>query len=367
MKTFINALGTANPAYSRSQEYATDFIAKMMKLSGTKKKHLESASLNSGIKNRFSVLEDYTKECGDFSFFPNTEDFLPFPTTADRMRIYEKEAIELACEAIKNCVAKLKNFSLSEVTHVITVSCTGMYTPGIDIELVQRLNLKSHTHRTAINFMGCYGAFNGLKMANAFCLADPDATVLLVCVELCSLHIQKNSALDNIFANLLFADGAAAVIVQAKHGDAQSLLMENFYCDLVPDTGEQMAWHVGNTGFEMALSAYVPRTIEKGIAAFSEKLLLKGGYKISDMDFFAIHPGGRKILEACETALGISHEDNRYSYAVLEQFGNMSSATVLFVLEAILRDVTVNDQDKKILGMGFGPGLTLESMLLKVC
>ena len=366
METFITAIGTANPIHKRSQAYAADFIANLMGLSATKQKRLVTLYTNSGIDYRYTVLEDYTKEFQDFTFFPPSADFEPFPTTAARMDVYKKEAIELAISAVNNCLKNLSNFSLSKVTHLITVSCTGMYTPGIDIGLVKRLNLNSYTQRTAINFMGCYGAFIGLKTANAICKADPDATVLLVCVELCSLHVQKDQQLDNVFANLLFGDGAAAAIIQSEKTDTAALALEQFHNELIPDTNEEMAWHIGDTGFEMALSAYVPQIIKSGIAEFSEKILAKMNYKISDIDFFGIHPGGRKILEACETALGITARDNRYSYDVLRNYGNMSSCTMLFVIAAIIRDLGEQDHGKKILGLGFGPGLTLEAMLMRV-
>jgi alpha-pyrone synthase len=366
MESFITGLGTANPDFKRSQTYTADFIANLMGLSDKKRNRLIDLFTNSGIENRFSVLEDYTKAHGDFTFFSNNSDYEPFPSTAERMRIYKQEALKLALRAIENCMAKQPNFSLNQVTHVITVSCTGMYTPGLDIELVQHLKLKTQTQRTAINFMGCYGAFTGLKAANAICLSEPIATVLLVCVELCSLHVQKTPTLDNLFANLLFGDGAAAVIIQNKVTRLPALALESFYCELAPDSKQAMAWHIGDTGFEMSLSSYVPKIIKSGIKNFSANILALQNNRLSDIAFFAIHPGGKKILEACEQALGISAAENRYAYEVMRQFGNMSSCTILFVIKAILNDRKAADNHKKILGLGFGPGLTLESMLLRL-
>jgi alpha-pyrone synthase len=366
MEAFITAIATASPVHKRSQAEAAIFIADAMGLQGKKRKQLETFFANSGIDYRYSVLTDYTKEMGDFSFFPNTHDFEPFPSTAARMGIYKKEALQLALTAIQNCAAKLTDFSLSEITHLITISCTGMYTPGIDIELVHTLPLKSSTQRTAINFMGCYGAFNGLKTADTICRANPEAKVLVVSVELCSLHLQKIPVMDNIISSVIFGDGAGAAIVESKPRATRSLALENFYCDIIPDSNEQMAWHIGNTGFEMALSAYVPATIKTGIADFSKRIAAKYKMPLTDIDLFAIHPGGKKILEACEKALNITKEDNKYAYEILKNYGNMSSASILFVLEALLRDIDDNDHNKKIMGLGFGPGLTLESMLLRI-
>ena len=366
MESFITGLGTANPDFQRPQTMTANFIANLMDLSDKKRSRLTELFANSGIENRYSVLEDYTKSNGEFTFFANNSDFEPFPSTAERMRIYKQEAIKLALRAIENCTASLPGFSLKDITHVITVSCTGMYTPGLDIELVQQLKLKTETQRTAINFMGCYGAFTGLKAANAICKSETSATVLLVCVELCSLHVQKKSTLDNLFANLLFGDGAAAVIIQNQVTRLPALALESFYCELAPDSKQAMAWHIGDTGFEMSLSSYVPKIIKSGIKKFSANILAKRNNQLSDIAYFAIHPGGKKILEACEQALGISTADNRYAYAVMRQFGNMSSCTVLFVIKAILEERNHQDHQKKILGLGFGPGLTLESMLLRL-
>jgi alpha-pyrone synthase len=366
METFITGLGIANPNFKRSQAFTANFIASLMSLSDKKRSSLMDLFINSGIENRYSVLEDYTKNSGDFTFFPNSSDFEPFPTTSQRMHVYKQEALKLSLLAIENCISNLSGFSLNQVTHVITVSCTGMYTPGLDIELVQHLKLKTHTHRTAINFMGCYGAFTGLKTANAICLSDPNATVLLVSVELCSLHVQKNPTLDTLFANLLFGDGAAAAIIQSRVSHSPALALENFYCELAPDSNQAMTWHIGDTGFEMSLSSYVPKIIKSGIKNFCANILAVKNNILSDIAFFAIHPGGKKILEACESALGISKHDNRYAYEVMRQYGNMSSCTVLFVIKAILNESKTEDHHKKILSLGFGPGLTLESMILRL-
>jgi alpha-pyrone synthase len=366
MATYLSAIGTANPKHKRSQASAADFLANLMGLKGKMREKLLTLFLNSGIHYRYSVIADYTLEPDEFTFFSTTEDFEPFPTTSARMTIYKTEAVELAIAAIINCINQMIDFSLSEVTHLITVSCTGMHSPGIDIEIIKRLNLNTQTQRIAINFMGCYGAFIGLKTAKAICASDTNATVLVVCVELCSLHVQKKPDLDNMLANLLFADGAAATIIQSETKQKLALVLENFHSELLPDTHNDMTWQIGDQGFEMSLSAYVPRIINAGIDKFCQGLFAKMDYKISDIDFFAIHPGGKKILEACENALGITAGDNRYAYSILEQFGNMSSGTVLFVLAAIMQDLREHDNDKKILGLGFGPGLTLESMLLRV-
>jgi alpha-pyrone synthase len=282
------------------------------------------------------------------------------------MQVYRHEALPLALKAVHTCIKGYSSRQASEITHIITVSCTGMYAPGLDIELIEALALPTSTQRYNINFMGCYAAFNGLKLADAICKSTPDALVLLVCVELCTIHYQKSKNYDQWVSNALFGDGAAAVLLDSKNpSNEKALSLENFYCDIAPEGKDEMAWHVGNTGFEMILSSYVPSLVRLGIKQLTNALLLNTGCSIQDVDYFAIHPGGKKILTAVEDALGIKKEDNRFAYEVLKQYGNMSSPTVLFVLSAIFEQLTNADHDKTILSVAFGPGLTMESMLLK--
>lgn len=364
MESKITAIGVATPRYKRSQEETADLISLGFHLKPKQEKLLKSIYKSSGIENRYSVISDYGKLPGEFEFFPNQAGE-SFPTTSARMHLYKENALNLALEAIKNCLNSLDEFDKKEITHLITVSCTGMYAPGLDIEIVQKLELNSSLKRTTINFMGCYGAFNGLKVADAFCQASSDATVLVVCVELCSLHFQNSFTIESIISNAIFADGAAAVLVQGRSMNRKYLSMENFYCDLVPQTNQEMAWSIADSGFDIVLSSYVPEAIKSGIALFTDKLLQQADYSLDDIDYFAIHPGGMKILQACEESLNISVQDNHYSYEVLRNFGNMSSATVLFVLKQIWDDLQAGDENKNIFSCAFGPGLTLESMILR--
>ncbi len=361
MHAAIVSIGIANPPYKRAQRDVAELIADGFHLNAVQKKILKRIYKSSGIEQRYSVLADYCKLPGEFDFFPN-DPSANFPTTAQRMAVYKANALDLALAAIDDC---LKN-EIQDITHVITVSCTGMYAPGIDIEIVQRLNLSSSTQRTSINFMGCYGAFNGMKVADAICSADPDATVLLVCVELCSIHIQKDFTLENIISNAIFADGAAAVLIKGQPASTrQHLRFKSFHCDIMPQTSQEMAWHIGDSGFDMVLTSYVPQAIKSGIAAFTDKLFRQSNQSATDIDYFAIHPGGMKILKSCEESLGITPHDNRFSYDILRQYGNMSSATVLFVLKRIWDDLIDIGRNQTIFSCAFGPGLTLESMLLE--
>lgn len=364
-KSVISAIGTANPAYRQNQTTAAEIVSTILNLDAVQKRLLKSIYKSTGIEYRHSVLSDSCKKFGEFEFFPNELD-AEFPSTAQRMKIYKDNALDLALAAIKNCLDQLKDFNPQQITHVITVSCTGMYAPGIDIEIIQKLNLNSNVKRTAINFMGCYGAFNGIKVADALCKSESNAKVLVVCVELCTIHFQKKSDIDNIVANAIFADGAACVLIESELEQKKCFGLEAFHCDLLPQTSQEMAWHIADSGFDMILTSYVPEAIESGIAIFLQKLIAQTNLAVSDIDFFAIHPGGLKILQACQQSLSTSAEQNKYSYDVLREYGNMSSATVLFVLKKIWDDIANTDNLKNIFSCAFGPGLTLESMMLKI-
>ena len=321
---------------------------------------------HSGIEYRYSVVSDFgNDDLKDNVLFGKNG---PFPSTIQRLQLYQQKAIDIAANAVYDCLQKMPDGILDKITHLITVSCTGMHAPGIDIELVERLGLRRTIERTCINFMGCYGALNALKTADYICRAEENAKVLIVSVELCTLHFQKDNTLDNWIANSLFSDGAAAVIVENTNNfsgkDKSRMILKSFYSEFVHEAHDEMGWYVGNNGFEMKLTSKVSKMVKKHIQPIAEKLLGKAGLTFQEIDAFAIHPGGKKILEATEVALGISEKDNRFAYDTLRDFGNMSSATVLYVLKKILQD---GGQKKlqNVMGFAFGPGLTVESMILE--
>ncbi|MEQ9441181.1 MAG: type III polyketide synthase [Cyclobacteriaceae bacterium] len=376
MKSYIAAIGTAVPAHRTAQPSIAAFMARVLQLNDSEKHRLYALYRASGIQYRHSVLGDYGKS-DSFSFFPDTADLEPFPTIQERMEVYKREALALSYQSAKQCLQQLPKCSPDQITHLVFVSCTGMYAPGIDIELIHQLGLSYQVQRTAINFMGCYAAFNALKVADNIVRANPEANVLMVCTELCTLHFQKGKDEDNLLANALFADGSSAALISGKkYEQGIQLAIEQFYCDLVPEASQEMAWQIGNHGFEMKLSSYVPEVIKHGVHQLTQGLLQQlswsydevetGPEVLEKVDFYAIHPGGKRILQVIEQTLDMSREDNRYAYQVLQQCGNMSSATLLFVLKALWQDLSIADNDKSILGLAFGPGLTLESMLLRV-
>jgi predicted naringenin-chalcone synthase len=365
MESCITAIGVSNPEYKIAQSDIYEFMVEAHQLKKTEADRLKVIYENSGIDFRHSVIGDFGKKNGEYLFFKNTKDLEPFPTTIDRIKKYEISAADVCVDAVHDCLKKYPGFSLTDITHLITVSCTGMHAPGIDIELVEKLELNKSVERTCINFMGCYGAFNALKVADYICRADETASVLIVDVELCTLHFQKTNNIDNWLANALFADGASAVIVEPAAKANRGLKLKKFYTELVTEARNDMAWNIGNFGFEMKLSTHVSKKIKKAINSITSKLLNKVELSMNDIDRFAIHPGGRRILEVCEEEFHRVKDINQHSYHVLKNFGNMSSATILFVLNELMNDTTKQNRDSNILSFAFGPGLTFESMILQ--
>ncbi|GAB3559473.1 type III polyketide synthase [Spirosoma fluminis] len=367
---YVNGIGTAVPAYSSTQQNAAEFMADVLQLDERDSRRLMALYRHTRIDQRHSVLADYIRPKGEYTFYANTPGMEPFPTVGQRMGVYRHEAVPLALKAIQDCFESYPEFDPQSITHLITVSCTGLYAPGPDIEIIEALGLPTSTQRLAINFMGCYGAFNGLKTADAIVRADADAKVLVVCVELCTIHFQKKTETDHLLSNALFADGSAAVLVESRPRPAHSFRLRSFYCDLLPEGKEAMAWHISDFGFEMTLTSQVPTFIQQGIGQLMDRLLNQCQLTLDDIGYYALHPGGRRILEVIEEQLGITAQDDRYAYEVLRRNGNMSSATVLFVLKEIWNELAtgqaeVDPERPNILSCAFGPGLTLESMVLE--
>ncbi len=363
--SFITSIGTANPPHPLNQLVIGDFMIQAMGLGDDDARKLRVLFRASGIDTRYSVIDDYGKTEG-FQFYENTPGMEPFPSTKRRLALYRRHALALSLEAVLKCFSTLEDLRKDSITHLVVVSCTGMYAPGLDIDLVKALGLRSDVERTSINFMGCYAAFNALKIAKAACAAKPESKVLIVCTELCTIHFQKEISEDNFLANALFADGSAAVMVESVPRKGTNLLLESFHCELATQGEHDMTWTVGDLGFEMRLSSYVPEVVRSGIKNLTRTLLTKINQRLAEVAYFAVHPGGKKILEAIESELGLSKQQNKYAYDVLKKFGNMSSPTVLFVLQEVWKTLNSTDDGKRILSFAFGPGLTLESMLLKI-
>ena len=355
----IISIGTALPEYRHEQEKIFEFMSRVYAINETEKRKLKFLYKYSGIKNRYSVLNDYSLPASEWNFFIPTENLEPFPSIEKRMKSFREHAAPLSLKAINNC---LNDFPDQHITHLITVSCTGMSAPGLDLELMELLNLPATTWRTSVNFMGCYAAIHALKLADIICRSDKKANVLIVCVELCSLHFQKKYDADNISSGILFGDGAAAVLVSGNNETA-GMKIEHFYSSVSLKNKQEMVWEMSSTGFLLTLSGYIPELIEEDFGGFVNEALNGTGLRKEDITHWCIHPGGKKILEAVHNSLQFTNGQLQDCYDVLNDYGNMSSPTVLFVLKRIQQALN-SQQRNNIFGAAFGPGLTLESFIL---
>jgi predicted naringenin-chalcone synthase len=319
----------------------------------------------SGIHTRHSVLRDFADASNAELFREDSEGQLIEPTTQARNRVFARHAAPMAVELARRLLQEADGFAPADVTHVITATCTGFVNPGPEMAIVNELGLSQSVERYNLGFMGCYAAIPALRMARQFCLARPDAVVLVVCLELCSLHMQMRSDADSILGNALFADGAGAALVSARRpADGQAALkLDGFMSALAPEGRGDMAWEVGDRGFNLVLSSYVPDIIGANIGRIIGDLLVPRDLLPADIDLWAVHPGGKSILDKFEEAVRVAPEQIADSRAVLRDCGNMSSATILFVLQRMF--YRVGQAPQKIAAMAFGPGLTIECGLLE--
>lgn len=324
---------------------------------------------HSGIDFRYSCLEDYIRTPEDFDFFPATWALQPSPSTGARNRKYREAAVPLTVQVAQDALAQVQR-KPEEITHVIAVSCTGFFAPGLDIELVKRLGLSPTTQRTMIGFMGCYAAFNALRVAHSFCQSDPKACVLIVCIELCTLHFQIEDTFESAVINALFSDGAAAAILSARSYEEATghLAYTDNLCLLDNDSLELMTWDIGDTGFNMGLSPRVPAVLTKHLPTYIQTLLDRHRLQTNDIDFWALHPGGKAIVDKAKAILHLTEADVYDSLEVLRLHGNMSSPTILFVLKRILDRHRANKGAlyNQGVALAFGPGLTLEGCLFQL-
>jgi len=316
----------------------------------------------SGIQTRYSVIPDYHSSVEDREFFPKTAELDPFPDMDLRMKWYAKNAATLSIKTIEQCIAGKIN--KDEITHLITVSCTGMSAPGLDLEIMELMDLPRNIFRTSVNFMGCYAAIHALKLADALCKSTPKAQVIIVCTELCTLHFQKEKTLDNITSTILFGDGCAAVLMQSTSRQ-KGIVLDNFFSHVAFKGKSDMSWTLAASGFLLTLSGYVPDLVKEDFDKLVSKALQESGVEKEAITHWCIHPGGKKILEAIEKSIALPPAALRYSYSILKNYGNMSSPTILFVLQKIFDELNDGDghAQAKIFAAAFGPGLTMETFI----
>lgn len=351
MPAYIHSLETEVPPHAHSQETLSALLQEQF--SDTRFRRLAAQAFRqSGIETRHTAGSGFF-DCAPFDAGGQA-------STASRNAVYATESRRLATALGEKILALPGAVPREEITHVIFATCTGFVNPGPDFFLVRDLGLNESVQRYTLGFMGCYAAFPALRMAAQFCEADPQARVLVVCLELCSLHMQIDESPDSILGNTVFADGAAAAIVSSSPPVAgKHYRLDRFHSATIPEGESAMAWTIGDKGFDLVLSSYVPKVISAELAT----LLERTGVDRTDIDHYAVHPGGKAILDRVITALDLPENALDASREVLRANGNMSSATILFVLKKLLAST---EPDDSALAIAFGPGLTVEIVRLTV-
>ncbi|SRR6056297_790903 len=355
MKCSIIGLGTALPPETVTQEEAFRLSSDVICQDERQVRKMRMLFRKAGVETRQTVVPWQT----GYEWSRQNVDSGRGPSTGDRMLTYATFAPPLATTACETALADA-GVDANSITHLVTVSCTGFAAPGIDFHMIRNLGLPPEVQRVNVAYMGCHGAINGLRTARGLLAADPQATVLLCAVELCSLHYRMNWDEESIIGNALFADGAAAVVLRhADHATGKAMLLDTHSC-WMPETGDQMSWDIGDYGFEMKLSGEIPDSIGRHLRPAMEQWLAKSGLSIEAIGDWIIHPGGPRILDAVQQTLGLSDDDLALSRETLRTCGNMSSPTVLFILQQALQ----RQRQGPRLMLAFGPGLVAEGALL---
>ncbi|MEO7264242.1 MAG: type III polyketide synthase [Ferruginibacter sp.] len=356
----IISIATAVPTFKHEQSDLYAFADKVYSRDETESRKLKFLYRQSNISSRYSVIPDYSLTEDEWQFFPGEASKQCYPGLEKRMEWFNRHAAPLSVEAIEKCIAG--KIDKSDITHLITVTCTGLSAPGLDLQVMDLMQLPTNIFRSSVNFMGCYAAVHALKLADALCKNDKKANVIIVCTELCTLHFQKEISPDNITSSLLFADGSAAALIQHNDAEAKGIVIDNYYAEVSFNGKKDMAWELSSTGFLMTLTGYVPALIKEDFKILLRKALDAAGLQQEEISHWCIHPGGSKILDAIAVSAGLEKNDLHFAYDVLWEYGNMSSPTILFVLKKILDELEQNQSSTaKIFGAAFGPGLTMET------
>lgn len=361
----ILSFGTAVPPYQVQQSDVARWMGDSFVHRPEMGRWLRSIFANAGVETRYSCIPDYGLPVAQSRFAPGLSPNQA-PTTAERMAIYEGEAIPLGVAAAQQALGELATATdkhlpdtLASITHLVAVSCTGFFAPGLDLAIARELGLDPTIGRTMIGFMGCAAAFNGLRTAQQIVRSQPQARVLVVCVELSSLHTQPTSERENLVAASLFADGASACIVGTPSvGQGNFYIIEDFHTVVKPDTRDDMVWRIGDHGFVLRLSPQIPQHLTQVAPAALARL-----FPDDDPQFWAIHPGGPAIVDQLATLFELTPDQVAASRTILRQYGNLSSATILFVLNELrqsLPPLGSRSKPQSGVAMAFGPGLVIE-------
>ncbi len=357
----LRGIGTAVPEFEIEQRDAAQQAAALAGGTSGQDRLLTKLYMRAGVRKRHSVVltASTNGRPAEQSFYGSSLEKPGGPSTAERMEAYRRHAAPLAEQAAREALTAAA-IDPNEITQLITVSCSGFSAPGVDIALVSRLGLPPTTPRTHIGFMGCHGALNGLRVARAMADSSDRAAVLLCAVELCTLHHQFSWQSDQMVANALFADGAAATVVAPHGGEADNWSVVDQFATLIPDTESLMSWQIRDHGFQMTLSPQLPQLLEERLRSAMDGWLRRHGLSVDAMGSWAIHPGGPRILDACANALAVDEASLADSRQVLADYGNMSSPTVLFILKRLAE----RRAPRPCVALALGPGIAVEAALL---
>ncbi|WP_256757852.1 type III polyketide synthase [Cohnella sp. WQ 127256] len=352
----IMGIGTAVPAYCLEQEDSVRRLKEAMKERPEDARWVHRIFAHCGVDTRYTCEPNLLEPVERCRYIPSTPE-MNIPTTEERMSIYHKESILLAVEAAQKALTDSRKRP-SDITHLITVSCTGLFLPGLDAELIGHLDLRGDVHRTPLTFMGCAAGLTALRLSEEIVRREPNAKVLMVTVELCSLHIQPSFDKAHLFTAALFGDGASACVVGMKDPERlRGFAIHKAEAILFPHTADKMKWTVGNHGFQLHLSPEIPQLIAKEVPEAFQAFW--GDEALPTL--WAIHPGGRGIIDSLQKAFNLTDMQTAPSRSVLRQYGNMSSATILFVLAQLREDqLKTNEGYHDGIALAFGPGMTAE-------
>lgn len=362
MSLEITGIGTALPRHALTQAEAAELNISFATQDPKQIHRLRALYRRTGVRRRYFALLDGDEgpPASRQAFYPASKDQNDEgPSTAARMVRYEREAPALLEEASRTALTNAGT-EPADVTHVVTVSCTGFFAPGLAPALIDRIGLRPAVERTHVGFMGCHGALNGLRVAAGFAGAQADATVLVASVELCSLHFQYGWDAERMVSNALFSDGAAALVGQSAAPDSTGWRIAASGTFRIPDSEKEMTWRIGDHGFHMTLSPSVPDLISDHLEGWLRGWLAESGLALEDIQSWAVHPGGPRVLTAVRTSLGLEPEAVQLSRDILAGHGNMSSATVLFILQ----ELRSRRAPRPCVALAFGPGLVVEATLL---
>jgi len=359
MTSYIHHIETSVPRYSYKQDDLRDRLKEIVRGSDRENRIIHTLFSRSGIETRHSVVNDF-QEHGSHTLFFNGQG--ASPGTGSRNDTYIREGRKLFVDVAQNLIVN-SDFHPDEITHLITVSCTGFYAPGPDFDIIRSLGLKNSVERYHLGFMGCYATIPAMKLADQICRANKNASVMVVSVELCTIHFKANLSMDDLLSSTVFADGGSGAIISNKKPKKLNYRIEGFASSLIQKGEKDMAWSIGDHGFKMVLSNYIPDLLGEGLEDFLKPVLNRFDLTQDDIDLWAIHPGGRAILDKSENILSLPADSLNASRTVLSKYGNMSSATILFVLKELLKN-PMEKEKGQTLAMAFGPGLTLEAALL---